>query len=312
MLVDELKGTLVDSYPDFFLTYRETLPASVDALMDTAGNPSEVRVKRRTMYSFGYEWCTFPEYANDNFNLWLAGAPSSAFFAGKVGLEAGCGAGRHTYQAVSFGAEVFAVELSEAVDVAYAKTMALPTAHIIQADIYALPFKREYFDFGYCLGVLQHLPDPPAGFAALVPFLQVGATFFTNIYSNERWLLHFFLDNVRRLTTRLPNSIALALAFFAALIDYGLLIGPYKVLTHNSMASKVLEPVMWSRIKVYARAGFLECYADWFDRLACPVIIRYSRDDVARWYADNGLSQVQIVSLNRAFWLASGVRNDDN
>ncbi len=309
MLVGKLKETLAQSYPDFLLTYREALPAKADALVDTVEDSSEPAVKSRTIYSFAYEWQTFSKYNYDNFDLWLTGNSSPSFFAEKVGLEIGCGAGRHIHRAVTYGAEIFAVDLSEAVDVAYEKTKALPTAHVIQADVYALPFEKEYFDFAYCLGVLQHLPDPPAGFAAIVPFLRSGATLFSNVYSNERRVLHFFLDNARCVTARLPNVVTRALAFTTALIDYGLLIGPYKLLTRNSMARQVLEPVMWSRIRAYARASFLECYADWFDRLACPVIIRYGRDDVASWYADNGLRQVQIVPLNRAFWLASGIKN---
>jgi len=309
MLIGELKNTLAQSYPAFFRTYREVLSGGTLSITSGAINVPEVGVKKRTMYSFAYEWRTFSEYDYDNFDQWLRGVPSPSFFVGKVGLETGCGAGRHTCRAVTYGAEIFAVDLSEAVDVAYEKTKALPMAHIIQADIYALPFKREYFDFAYCLGVLQHLPDPSAGFTAIVPFLRAGAMLFVNVYSNERRVLHFFLDGARHVTTRLPNIATRALAFAAALIDYGLLIGLYKVLTRNSMVRQVLEPLMWSRIRAYAEGSFLECYADWFDRLACPVIIRYGRDDVAGWYADNGLRQVQIASLNRAFWLASGVRS---
>src|SRR3990172_2722911 len=91
------------------------------------------------------------------------------FFPGKLVLDAGCGFGRHLYYAAEFGAEVVGVDFSAAVEAARANTAGCKGIHLVQADIYRLPFREASFDFAYSLGVLHHLPDPERGFQALVP-----------------------------------------------------------------------------------------------------------------------------------------------
>ena len=90
-----------------------------------------------------------------------------ADFEGRVVLDAGCGKGRHIFLAAKFKARtVVGVDLSNAVEAAYRNTRELPNVHVIQADIYHLPFAQP-FDLAYSIGVLHHLPDPKAGFLAL-------------------------------------------------------------------------------------------------------------------------------------------------
>jgi SAM-dependent methyltransferase len=96
------------------------------------------------------------------------------FFKDKVVLEGGCGKGRHTQLAAQFGArDVIGVDLSDAVETAFAATRHLPNAHIVQTDIFNLPFARA-FDYAFSVGVLHHLPDPRGGFKSLVSKVKPG------------------------------------------------------------------------------------------------------------------------------------------
>jgi SAM-dependent methyltransferase len=60
------------------------------------------------------------------------------------------------------------MDLSDAVETAYANLGKMPNVHVVQGDIYHPPFARPEgggpFDFIYSIGVLHHLPDPEAGF----------------------------------------------------------------------------------------------------------------------------------------------------
>jgi SAM-dependent methyltransferase len=87
-------------------------------------------------------------------------------------LDAGCGAGRFTEAALSTGVEVIAFDLSDAVD-ANLENNRQERLHVIQADIFHLPFRR-VFDRVFCLGVLQHTPDPQQAFLSLPPLLKTG------------------------------------------------------------------------------------------------------------------------------------------
>ena len=44
--------------------------------------------------------------------------------------------------------------------------------HVIQGDIYKLPFANNTFPFVYSLGVLQHTPDVANAFACLPPLVE--------------------------------------------------------------------------------------------------------------------------------------------
>src|SRR5262249_41426755 len=106
--------------------------------LESAAESSEELLKQRTIANFSYQWKRFnkmlPIYeANHRMYLRPRGRE---FFAGKIGLDGGCGTGRHVYYAAGHGAEMVAIDLSEAVEVAYHNVGSLENVHVAQADIY--------------------------------------------------------------------------------------------------------------------------------------------------------------------------------
>ena len=143
--------------------------------------------------SFGFEWHRHARTQVDQFN----GTTLSAdrFFgetgwprqlAGRRMLEVGCGAGRFTQVAAETGAELFSFDYSDAVDVALQNTGLRPNLHLFQADIYHPPFKPGQFDAVFCLGVIQHTPDPAAAFRSLVRQVACGGRLAVDVYSKTR------------------------------------------------------------------------------------------------------------------------------
>lgn len=120
-------------------------------------------------------------------------------------LDAGCGAGRFAEVALKAGAKVVALDYSSSVDACLANLREHPNLHVVQGDIYALPFKPSKFAFVYSLGVLQHTPDVARAFASLPPMLEPGGHLCVDFYAKSwRELVHakFWL---RPLTTRVPQ-----------------------------------------------------------------------------------------------------------
>lgn len=302
-LPDDLQAELLDRYPQFFAAHEARLrqPLS-ETRRDTVS-----RLKAQTMSAFGYEWTQFADYDAENF-LELIHPVQPTYFTGKVGLDSGCGAGRHTKQAVSYGAEMVAMDISWAVDAAFRKNHASPQAMVVQCDVFNLPFKERRFDFIYSLGVLHHTTNPPQAFACLVPLLKPGAGILVWIYSSKRKVLLFALRMARAITLRMPHRAVKWTSFAAACVDYGLLIWPYKMLRRVPGLRRVLETLVSPRLKGYAKDDFFVSYTDWFDRLSYPCVNYYSGDQVRGWYERNGLLNVTISPTGPFAWRGFGLK----
>lgn len=162
--------------------------------------------------SFGLQWNRFARVQLDSAT---GGTYSRQRFDSEVGwgasdiggrwvVDAGCGAGRFAEIAASYGAEVLAVDLSDAVDAVQANLGHLPNVHVVQADIRALPLRMDAVSHLYSIGVLQHTPDPLAAVRSLVGSLAPGARFAFTIYG-RRWRTRLYSKYwVRPLTRRVP------------------------------------------------------------------------------------------------------------
>ncbi len=140
--------------------------------------------KVATAESFGWQWKKFTqedERYSEQFLGWIQPVTPD-FFQGKLILEAGCGKGRHTALAHEWGATaIVGVDLSAAVDSAYEATRHLPDVHIVQADIFRLPFKK-VFDYAFSVGVLHHTPDPRNAFKSLASKVVSGGHISAWVY----------------------------------------------------------------------------------------------------------------------------------
>jgi SAM-dependent methyltransferase len=162
--------------------------------------------------SFGLEWTEHPRTQLDS----VSGLTQTAdrFFestgwtaeelAGRQVLEVGCGAGRFTEVVLGTGAKLTSVDLSRAVEANWANHRNHPGLQLAQADLFRLPLPEGAFDFVFCLGVLQHTPDPAAGFHTLLRYVRPGGHLCVDVY--PRTLASYLQWKVllRPLTTRLP------------------------------------------------------------------------------------------------------------
>lgn len=155
-------------------------------------------------------------------------------FAGKLVLDVGCGTGRFSEIALLCGATVVAVDYSSAVDACWINLKAHPRLNVVQADIYALPFKKWVFDLVYCLGVLQHTPDVKKSFAALPPLLGKGGLLVVDSYlwslrslCHPRFLLRIFTKRMRA-----DRLFSLIQSFAPSLLMLSRLVGKIPVVGH--------------------------------------------------------------------------------
>jgi SAM-dependent methyltransferase/uncharacterized protein YbaR (Trm112 family) len=277
------------------------------AMVRRGGTGQPESQKAATAESFGYEWTHFSEMvAEYERNFLEYQAPHGPdFFEGKRVLDAGCGSGRHAYYSARFGAEVWAIDLGPAVEVARANTGGGPV-RVVQADLYHAPFAPESFDYIYSTGVLHHLPDPEAGFRGLLPFLKPGGEIRVYLYWEpegqpvKRALLGLTAA-VRGLTTRMPYRLVHAASYPAAALAYAAFVWPYR-LTRNVPGLRSLAERL--PMKQYAGYPFRVCVNDQFDRLSAPIENRYTRAEVEAWFLRAGLEDVHVIP--NSGWVGSG------
>jgi SAM-dependent methyltransferase len=111
---------------------------------------------------------------------------------GEVLLEVGSGSGRFTSHALKTGATVVSFDYSRAVEANYSSNGSHENLLLVQASVYEMPFRFNYFDKAFCFGVLQHTPDPREAFMSIVRHVKPGGKIAADVYTKSlrMWLLN--------------------------------------------------------------------------------------------------------------------------
>ena len=265
--------------------------------------------KQATAENFGWQWRHFidvDERYAEQFLGWIAPV-TPEFFRDKVVLEGGCGKGRHTQLAAQWGArEVIGIDLSEAVETAFAATRGLPNAHVIQADIYHLPLARK-FDYAFSVGVLHHLPDPRLGFFSLASKVKSGGHLSAWIYGaeNNEWIVRLVNPVREKITSRIDQRALLHLSkvpaaglFLATKLIYGPL---------NRRGSTLGQYLFYNDyLSAIAPFGWREQHLIVFDHLVAPTAFYIPRDEFEEWWRELGARDVTITWHNKNSWRGFG------
>jgi SAM-dependent methyltransferase len=269
----------------------------------------------RTVDAFGFQW----ERANALLKDTRFSAPEvfldfvrpveGEWLRGTRVLDAGCGFGRFTLGALHFGAAiVVGVDLSDAVEVAFANTRHLPNALIVQADIFHLPVKQA-FDYAFSVGVLHHTPDPRGAFLQVVSKVVPGGSVSAWVYGREHngWIVHV-ANPIRRVTSRLPKPLLLAMSYVAAFPLFAVTHGVYGPLSRGASKASARRLFYFDYFVFLSQFGYREHAFVIFDH-AAPAIAEYIRREAfAEWFEAAGLEQVVITMRGGNSWCGFGIR----
>lgn len=267
--------------------------------------------KAATAANFGWQWQHFNQFEKGYENQFLAWiAPVTRhFFKDKVVLEGGCGKGRHTQLAAQFGArDVIGIDLSDAVETAFAATRDLPNAHIVQADIYNLPFAR-VFDYAFSIGVLHHLPDPRGGFVSITSKVKPGGHMSAWIYGaeNNGWIVRFVNPVREQITSRIDPRVLLQLSKVPTAIMFVATKTIYGPLNRSVRGHSIARHLFYNDyLKAIAGFGWREQHSIVFDHLVAPTAFYIYGEEFADWWREIGVTDADINWHNRNSWRGFG------
>jgi SAM-dependent methyltransferase len=142
--------------------------------------------------SFGRQWNRWATTQLDSANGTSVFRERFARYFGDPGqlsgldvVDAGCGVGAFVDIVAPYARSVIGFDLSSAVEAARANVGDLENVSIAQADIFRPPLAAASFDFVYCIGVIQHTPDPARAFAGLARLVRPGGRLAVWIYERS-------------------------------------------------------------------------------------------------------------------------------
>lgn len=270
-----------------------------------AGPPASRKSSRR----FGYKWQVFHEINEDYVRNFLDEIRplDEDFFRDKVILDAGCGIGIPSYCLSRMGARrIHAADVSPAVEHAQRNNRESGLVEVVQADIYRMPYRAEYFDVVVCVAVLQHLPDHGAALDALLRVLKPGGTLILWVYGREgNELVGRLVEPLRRhVTRRLPLALLLGISYVIALPFHLLLLPLYRALGRLGLGSLPMQAYLTYR------AGFrfsnnLEMI---FDQLLAPESHLFSRAELETLLTRESVESQRIRRHNENSWTVFAVK----
>ncbi|MFL6466506.1 MAG: methyltransferase domain-containing protein [Pyrinomonadaceae bacterium] len=265
--------------------------------------------KAATAENFGWQWTNFtqedPKYT-EQFLGWLQPVRAE-FFKDKVVLEGGCGKGRHTKLAAEWGAkEVVGIDLGDGVESAFAVTRGLPNAHIVQCDIYKLPFKR-VFDYAFSIGVLHHTPDPKKAFTALAGKVKKGGHISAWVYGaeNNEWITKYVNPIREGFTSKISQPVLYQLSKLPTLsvfLSTKLVYRPA-----NIMAKPIAKKLFYNNyLNHLGSFGWREQHNIVFDHLVAPTAFYISKEEFEDWWDEIKAGEVEISWHNQNSWCGFG------
>jgi len=267
-----------------------------------------------TVRDFGREWARFdqkaicPEELRQIFNSYFAIFPWDRLPIQAVGFDAGCGGGRWAALTAPRVGLLHCIDASaQAVQVAKTHLDGLANVVVHEAPIDAMPLADGTMDFGYCIGVLQCLPDPAAGLAACVRKLKPGAPMLIYTYyafdNRPRWFRELWRvsDIFRRAISVAPFWLKSVIAEVIAALVY------WPVARAAGAFERVGKSVSNWPLSGYRRHSYYVMRNDALDRFGTRLEHRMTRAEIEAMMTNAGLGSVRF-SESGPFWCAVGQR----
>lgn len=269
-------------------------------------------IDRQTVRDFGQEWQRFDQSGVADTEMLRMFAeyfhvfPWDSLPPGATGFDAGCGSGRWAALVAPRVGQLYCIDASAtALSVARGGLSLLANCTFHEATLDAMPLADESMDFGYCLGVLHHLPDPAAGLAACVKKLKNGAPMLIYVYyafdNRPAWfrLLWRLSDFMRRWVSKAPFAVKSVIADLLAALVY------WPLARSARLAERLGGKVANWPLSAYRWRSYYSMRTDALDRFGTRLEHRMTAAAIKAMMERAGLGDIRF-SPSVPFWCAVG------
>ena len=262
--------------------------------------------------SFGEEWNYYKQNSSDNLNpafkQYFDIFPDEFLNSQNIGFDMGCGSGRWAKFIAPKVKILNCIDPSKkALKVAKQNLENFSNCIFECASTNSNSIKKESQDFGYCLGVLHHIPEPQIGLNSCVSKLKKGSPFLIYLYykfdNRPKWYFMIWYLTVfpRKLISLLPFRIKLLISKLIALFIYL----PFAYI--GKLFAKLGIKLIHLPLYDYRNKSFYFMQTDAFDRFATKIEKRFTKQEISQMMRKAGLINIKF-SKTTPFWVAIGYK----
>lgn len=269
-------------------------------------------IDRSTVDSFGEEWKSFHEFNTRDLqrlgDSYFDIITADMLNTNSIAADFGCGSGRWTKYIAPRVKKIAAIDPSEAIFAADELLADVNNAELFKASISNLPFDDNYFDFGFSLGVLHHIPDTNQALRDCVKKIKPGGYFLVYLYYDfeDRGALFkglYRLSNaIRKPISKMRPGPKKFICSILAVLFYMPFVLFSRLLRFFGVPKRIR-----SRIPLhgYEWTSFYIIRNDALDRFGTPLEQRFSKAQIETMMKDGGLEDITF-GKEIPYWHAVG------
>jgi len=267
----------------------------------------------RVIKDFGEEWTKFDyssidtEKLKETFDQYFSIFPWHLLPKDAVGFDMGCGTGRWAQFVAPKVKTLNCIEPSDAINAAKKNLIKNENVLFYKETTENCSLSPSSQDFGYCLGVLHHIPNTQEALNDCTKLLKSGAPILLYLYYNfENKPLWFktiwkVSNYIRKFISISPKPIKYFLSALIALVVYF----PF------SRSAYILEKLGFNVENIpladYRKKTFYHCKNDALDRFGTRLEQRFSKSQITELLTKAGCKDVEF-SPNTPFWCCIAVK----
>tara|TARA_B100000809_G_scaffold85473_1_gene83922 strand:+ start:50 stop:877 length:828 start_codon:yes stop_codon:yes gene_type:complete len=267
-------------------------------------------IDKKTVEDFGEEWNKYnqssipDEELKKSWNQYFDMFSFEELSNDSEGFDMGCGSGRWAKFVANKVHLLNCIDPSEkALNVAKRNLSNFSNIRYFNASVNDNILKENSQDFGYCLGVLHHIPDTLEGIKACAKLLKKNAPFLLYLYYNFENRSSFYKliwrlsDFIRKIISSLSPKTKIFITSIIAYLIY------YPLARFAFISEKLGIDVSNLPLSDYRNKSFYFMKTDALDRFGTRLEKRFSKDEIKRMLQEAGFRDIRF-SKNMPFWVS--------
>ena len=266
-------------------------------------------IDKQVVDDFGEEWSKFTQSSiseedlKSSWDQYFSIFPFDELGSSAEGFDMGCGSGRWAKFVAEKVHSLNCIDPREkALEVAQKNLSNFSNISFFNASVSDETLKSNSQDFGYCLGVLHHIPDTYEGVKACAKLLKKDAPFLLYLYYNFENRPFLFKtiwkmsDIFRRFCSSMPTKIKIFLTTMIACLIY------LPLARIALISEKIGINVNNFPLNDYRLKDFYFMKTDALDRFGTRLEKRFSKDEITKMLKDAGFKDI-IFSNKMPMWV---------